>query len=350
MNILQISAYAGPTPGNHIPALRELERKLGKMGHRTVYAFIESVKETAWCKELCKSAVVYFLPLRHARVKTRVYKLIRQICICEDISVVHSHFELYDIPIACVAPKNVKVIWHLHDAMQYVYENSSLSRKLLWRLQYGFFAKRSTILSVSERHMEFLYKLGCKKRQVMYFPNALMLDKIERMSSFGKREFLIFSWDYLRKGGDLAIEACDRLMRENVDFKLRAVPSMGKVERKYIISQPPVENINEVYSKTGCFLHISRAEGLSYALLEAAYAGLPIICSDIPENMVLCDCPTVIYTKNGSSQEIYKAMKQISNSNFAVYDEDINRTREIIESRFSLDVWVRKLIEIYLGS
>ena len=68
-----------------------------------------------------------------------------------------------------------------------------------------------------------------------------------------------------------------------------------------------------MYEKSKCFLHISRAEGLSYALLEAVYAGLPVICSDISENRFAVQFPTVEMVESENTTDIAEKMKYIIN-------------------------------------
>lgn len=56
--------------------------------------------------------------MARARILPKTYLLIKQIYNENDIDIVHSHFELYDIPVTIMAPKKVKVFWHLHDAIK----------------------------------------------------------------------------------------------------------------------------------------------------------------------------------------------------------------------------------------
>ena len=74
--------------------------------------------------------------------------------------IAHSHFELYDIPVAHMAPKNTKVFWHLHDSLDLIYEKSNFIYRLLWKYQYKFAGKRAVLLSVSQKSKEFSIKLG----------------------------------------------------------------------------------------------------------------------------------------------------------------------------------------------
>ena len=109
---------------------------------------------------------------------------------------------------------------------------------------------------------------------------------------------------------------------------------------------PAVSDVNELYAKSKCFLHISRQEGLSYALLEAIYAGLPVICSDIRENLFASQFPTVTMVEKENSTAIAKAMSEMMRNN-SVDQEKVEISRKIIEEKFSTDCWVRNILVEY---
>ena len=111
--------------------------------------------------------------------------------------------------------------------------------------------------------------------------------------------------------------------------------------------QEPVVNVNELYSKAKAFLHISRAEGLSYALLEAIYAGLPVICSDIPENQFARKFRGIYFVKNEDTVGIANAIDNV-NSQTLYSKENADYNRNLIEKQYSLNAWCSKLLKFYL--
>ena len=115
------------------------------------------------------------------------------------------------------------------------------------------------------------------------------------------------------------------------------------------MGQKPVSDVNILFESSKVFLHISRAEGLSYALLEALYSGLLVICSDIPENMVVKNCPTARFVQNENIEEISSAMLDAIEYDDPEYTYKVNETRRIIESEFSLEAWVGRIINIYFA-
>ena len=348
--ILQVCAFGSSNAGNFIASLLDLQKKMAQKGYETIYAFPERAKMQKWCIDIQKNNKVYFLPEAHSRIMPNTYikfkKIYRE---NKGIRIVHSHFELYDLPASITSPGYVKVFWHLHDPIKDWYTNGRKSRQLLMRLQYGLFGKNSIMLSTSKLHSDFICdSLGFNRNNVRIIPNGMDLSRIKDSSGVKKnREFLILCWDFYRKGGDLAIKAAERIIKNRSDFKIRFVPGNAIEDAPFVIKSNPVADINEFFKTTACFLHISRSEGLSYALLEAIYAGLPVICSNIPENMVVSDCPTVFYVNNESVDDIINSMERMLDNDFYISDDAITKSRMIIEKKFSLNSWSKRVMEEY---
>lgn len=352
MQILQICAYGSPTHGNFIRCLTAVENVLKEKGIDTIYAFPEKAREKDWCREIEKRTKVYFLPEAKARILPQTYSLIRKIYAENDIGIVHSHFELYDIPATVTAPKNVKVFWHLHDPIKHGYEKAALPKKILTKLQYGVFSKRATLLSVSEEHKDFAISLGFKKENAVYFPNGIDTRRIKTDSVFSKENnFLMFGWDYHRKGVDLAIEAMKAV--RPTDAKVFVVgeelckTNLENCDHPGVFFKEKSNDVNTLYADAKAFLHISRAEGLSYALLEAIYYGLPVICSDIPENAVAIEFRGVTFTENENVSDIARAICSVAETD-VLSDTDIAFNRKRIEEQYSLTSWCEKLVGLYL--
>ena len=352
MTILQVCAYAAPYEGNFITSLKALAEKAEKLGHKTIYVFPETAKEKEWCQALMQKTDVYFLPLGKARIKPATYTKLRKIYKAHpDLGIIHCHFELYDIPVVVTAKKNVRVFWHLHDAIGNMRGGHN---RLMHKIQYGWLHKKAVLLSVSEKHKDYAVKLGFPSTQAYYIPNGLNTDSIKKVdTAYGDRvnDFLMFGWHHKIKGVDLCVQAQQNLGNK---YKVSIVgkndtadlirEEFGKVENISIIE--PVTNVNELYNETKCFLHISRAEGLSYALLEAIYAGLPILCSNIKENMFADIFPTVTMVESENVQSIAEGMQRAMDKG-APTIEEIAEARGIIDERYSIACWTNTIIKSY---
>ena len=359
MKILQLCAYAATYEGNFMNSLFVIERNIKEFGYDTIYAFPETAKNLEWCKKLAKRTNVYFLPLVKARLRYVTYKTLKKIIKDESVDIVHSHFELYDVPAAVVCKMNTKLVWHIHDAVEMLYNKASCVHKSLYKLQYGFFSKKASIISVSDKHLDFVKKLGLKSKNTEVIANGTVLDRIKRCSvnKDYKYDFVIFAWEFDRKGGNYAIEAAKILESQNYKFKIAFVgtentwenPIVKENEQKpWLVKHSFVKDVNELYNNARCFLHVSLAEGCSYALEEAIYAGLPIICSDIDENKFASDFSTVRMVKNRDADSIAVAMKDVIDNKFIVTEKMVDESREKIINNYSVEAWAKKIISLYM--
>ena len=356
MTILQVCAFAAEYPGNFIATLTALENELKLKDIHVIYAFPQRASEKEWCKEIGGRTKVYFLPEANARILPATYQTFRKIYAENDIAIVHSHFELYDIPATTMAPKSVKVFWHLHDPIGDEYANCSFSRRLLTKIQYGIVGKKATLLTVSEKHGEFAVSIGFPRDQLVYFPNGINTDRIQqvpRIESTAERQFLLLGWDVYRKGVDVLVNAAKRIGRS--DYQVRVV-GLDKCE-EYLQQNHiptlqflrPVTDINTLFKNTFAFLHISRAEGQSYALLEAIYAGLPVICSDIPENKFAEQFRNIYWVTTGDADELARQLAHVLDNTPLPTLEDSCFNRNIIDKKYSIKAWVQQTIAIYLS-
>ena len=354
MTVLQVCAFAAPNAGNFIACLTKLEFALEAKGIKTVYAFADGAEDKPWCKEIQRRTDVYFLPTANARILPQTYQIFRKIYTEQNVSIVHSHFELYDIPATVTAPKDTKVIWHLHDALKLNYSKDGVFYKLFTRFQYACVGKRALLLSVSKEHAKFAVQLGFPKKQVVYFPNGIHTERIHKTPQRKKENlFLMFGWEVQRKGVDLVVAAAEQLPKHSCKIVI-----IGQDECRAFLAQhgtsdivefhKPVDDVNTLFQTSKAFLHVSRAEGLSYALLEAIYAGLPVICSDIEENRFAEVFQNVFFIPSEDSDAITKQLKALIQwyGTLSAFSLEANRT--IIEDSYSVEAWIKKLIAIYL--
>lgn len=353
-SVLQVCAYAAPYAGNFINTLLKLDSCYRKKGYKTIFAFPESAKNLEWCTELEKKFKVYYLPLKNARIRIDTYQKMKKIYDENNVIIAHSHFELYDMPVKLAASKKIKVFWHLHDSLDLIYKKSNFIYKILWKLQYSIFSKNVKLLSVSEKAKVFAIRLGFNSNNAYFVPNGVDTNRIdfgENEKKGFKYDFLLFGWDYYRKGVDLLLQSIKEL--ENINFKVALVAGDETWERininRYpqLINQAPVNDVGKLYKSTKCFLHISRSEGLSYALLEAIYSGCIVLCSNIEQNMFAKDFPTVFFVRNEDIQDITLSIKKIINSEIHISNEDINMSKKLIEDKYSLNSWTKKIMEFY---
>lgn len=351
--ILQVCAFGAPTPGNFISSLISLQNEMSRYGYETIYVFPEKAKDKEWCKNLEQSNRIFYLPEAKARIIPKTYKLFRKIYKENNIHIVHSHFELYDIPATVTAPSNVKIFWHLHDPITV---NNDL-RGVLWKIQYGVVGKRVQLLSVSDYYKELVIRLGFPRKQTRTILNCIDTSRVKYhpRQLNAKYDFLTFGWDFYRKGDDVILQACDKLYREGYKFKLllNGNENTWKIldkysdnyDRPYLIKGNPVNDVNELFLNSKLFIQASRKETFSYAVCEAAYAGLPVICSDIKGLEWAHEIPLVAFFENENVEMLYRCMKE---SLIRIKDEDaVIKSRSIIENKYSINTWINNIISAY---
>ena len=356
MNILQVCAYAADYEGNFMKSLYALEHRLNKLGHSVYYAFPEDAKYKIWCSELQKRTKVFFLPLQKARILPKTYLQMRKIIRQNEIKIVHSHFELYDIPCNVMSGKNVKVFWHLHDPISH---SEKKSRNILNKLQYSVFSKNARLLSVCDFYRDVVIDFGFNKENAYTVLNGIDLSRITypyENNSY-KYEFLTFGWDFERKGSDIIFKAMEKLYNEGYSFKLLFNCNQNTLEAvnsffqnkipKWVEIGMPVENINEMLSTCKTFIQASRRETFSYAVCEAAYAGMDVISSDISGLEWAHSLPTVEFFESENVDALYRLLKDRLDSKKNITNDNILSSRKQIENSFSTDVWAKNIINYY---
>ena len=355
MTVLQVCAYGATYAGNFIASLEALEAELAKRNIRTIYAFVGRAGEQEWCKKIEQRTKVYYLPEAKARILPKTYEAFRRIYKENDISIVHSHFELYDIPATVMAKPGTKIFWHLHDAIGEGYSKSGTLHRILTRIQYGIVGKKATLLSVSRKHGEFAQSLGFPANQIIFTPNGINLQRIKPVKlDVNYKKFLMLGWDILRKGVDIVVDTA-RISAEDLQFVVVGYQDCKEYLEQNnapgnIVFQEPVKDINALYKDARAFLHVSRAEGLSYALLEVIYAGLPVICSDIPENQFATAFANVEMVPVGDYKALSVAICRTLECSHVPTDSEQNYNRRLIEEQYSIKAWCKTICNHYGAS
>ena len=288
-SVLELMNYTAPYEGNFLRSIRALAGALREQGMQTVLVFPQSARERAWASQFTHDCPVYFLPdgtLAAAR-------LLRRLCREHDVRAVHSHFvdSHFYLPLRlallCRATPHV---YHAHSLPHFSRGSMALRRYVI---------RASRVLCVSEtvrRAYEAAGFSGC-----VLVPNGVDFARLRPTEhpDFRHPFVLTFGYDFTIKGIDTALDAFARFDPAH-RFTL-GICAAGHGDRAHAaliarFGEVPDwvqllaarEDVGAYYHAADVFLSASRTEGMPYAVLEAAYCGLPLALSDIEPHRKLC--------------------------------------------------------------
>lgn len=350
--ILQVLNYNPIYRGNFIDSMEALNDELSKEEGKNIYLFVKpSAVERDWVQSLISDGKkVYFL----TGEKSQDIEIIRRIISTEEVEFVHTHFLTTEQWLLIdKATKGCKVIlvqhWHHHLPSPSFAKN--LVRKVLWR--------RSNFIGVSESVASELKMLFPKKSMVV--ENAINFERLESFEEYPDLKTdgvncLLFGYNWYVKGVDIALKAVKKLVDEGEKINLWISLSANKdvvsqkVKEVLQIEETPDwihiltarNDVATYYRAADIFLSTSRQEGFCYSVVEAAYCGCKIVASKIPAQEDL-EVPNVEWFESENSDSLAKAIKlQIMKT-----AECGELQKEALRKRYSLDVWVKNMLEAY---
>lgn len=114
----------------------------------------------------------------------------------------------------------------------------------------------------------------------------------------------------------------------------------------YLTRGEPVSDINLLFDASRVFIQASRRETFSYAVCEAAYAGLPVISSDIAGLEWAHELSTVTFFPSEDAQSLYEAMRAFLDGK-RISEHEMHMSRKHIEDTLSVEVWAKHIMQHY---
>ncbi|MDD5862181.1 MAG: glycosyltransferase family 4 protein [Prevotella sp.] len=349
MTVLEICKYTPPYPGNFIKSLLSIERADHDV--RLMFAFPVGAEKLDWVKDLEREHQVFILPMG----RWEENMAINRICKSEKVDIAHSHFYGMISSFIAAWTSKTKFIQHLHNTQP----TAGLIRRVANRLMSLGYQK---IIGCSEEVMHTAKAAGFAAGRCTYVVNRIdfeRLDAVANLSPFtgDGPQLMILGSDYYRKGCDLAIRACAPLVNKyhltlniiSVDpkkAKSEALKDLNGNIPSWIHFPMASEHVGDYYRASTIFLSPSRAEGLSYAVLEAMYCGALTIKSDInsmiyglkEENLV-----TVPLEVKALRQRIEEFLEMEAPEREAITKDFHQQVKE----KYGLEEWGKEVDEIY---
>ena len=340
-SILELMNYVAPYAGNFIPSIVSLADALRGGGTETILVFPSAARERDWIAPLrAQGFPVYFLP---DRIPDRA-RLLRQIAKKHDVTVVHSHFvdHTFYLPLRfCCAGKNVRHIYHAHSAPHSSPRTAGIRRALMH-------ADKTICVSDAVRQAFE----ACGFSNCVTVPNGVDFSRLSAedasVPDLPHPLVLMFGYDFSIKGIDTALDAlcafdtehrytlgiCVAGHGNSAEQALRA--RFGSVP-SWIRLLGPRTDVGAYYRAADVFLSASRTEGMPYAVLEAAWCGLPLVLSDIPPHREL-HLPHAHLFPADDRQALFDALGD------ALSDTDTGDNRAYVAQHFSLERWTQTVL------
>lgn len=355
-NVLQVLNYAANYRGNFMDSLKELDNQLHKKGHYCVYLFMVS-KDYAmtidWISEMIKENIpVYFIPDSKIEQINQLHKIINK----HNIGTVHTHFlsaKQFLITKICTVGLQIDIIVHFHNhAVPSKYPVKCFIRKLMYT--------GCKMVGVSASVAEGLRRIFpyCRCYEIN---NAIDFKRLEKYceSDYICQEWdsnikkcLIFGFDYMRKGVDLALEAVsqiveagdkivllislstnEEIVKKQIENKFGKIPSWVKCIKAR-------NDVATLYRNVDVFLSPSREEGFCYSIVEAAYCSCNVVASRIPAQEDL-EVPGVFWFETENIDELRQAIV------VALKKTEKVCKQEKLKERYNLNSWAQKVIAVY---
>lgn len=356
MRILEACYISSKFRGSFVNSIIELSLSLEKDGNDVDFLFPIEAKNTEWCQLIEKTNKVYYIDINNLK-DIKGYVSIILFLRKRNYDIIHTHYELYDLPItiACkIMRKKSKIIWHCHDAtIDYQEINEEV---ISFNKKYYLTFKPDKIIVINEYFKEFLLNIGVASQDICLIKNGIYLKDLNERNNINKTfTFSTMGWDIHIKGVDFILKACNLLEKENFEFKLLLNGNKNTLEQlkiilngkefpEYIEFQFPQKNRMEFFNKTDLFIQASRFETFSYSVCEASYLGLPVICNNIDGLKWANELENVMYFSKNNYIDLYNKLKD-SLQNTADFDKiSIKKT---IEEKYSSDIWILKIKSIY---
>lgn len=361
-NVLQFLCFRSPYGGSFFKSLLRLEQTLKNDDTDMVYLFHVDTSDIDWVKDLIKEGRnIYFL----SGSFSKDIFVVKNILVKHNIKYIHAHFAgakyflLFNI-VKYLYGNKLLIIRHLRNHDQPRGTITETLRKILNHVDLYIGCSESVAIEYQKN-----FKLNGKN--VTFATNAIDFKRLDQFEQLERREFnikpstevfLMFGFDYLRKGVDVVLEAMNKLVEQGFDVCLLLSLSVNResIETKikerfqgipdWLRIMKPRDDIASYYQLSNYFISASREEGFCNALVESAYCERPIITSDIPGPQSLC-IPHTYKFQSENVAELQEAMTSLIALTEAQKEKIVSDQKDYVVENFDLDQWARKISGIY---
>lgn len=359
--VLHIMNYAASYRGNFMDSLSSLDAELRKEGKRNIYLFTQTAKSEgamSWIREMQKNGqTVAFLSGNRGQDAKLIKRMVKEY----GVVLIHTHFitmQQYLAVYQAVLGTRLPVVMHMHNHSK---RAGNPVKNMLRRSLYS----RCIMVACSESVFHSLERdyPGNEKYAIDNGVNFSRLETYAPVSHKdfglpeGEKAFLIFGFDFFRKGVDLAVQALNKLRKEGYSYSLLISLSTNFEEVENNIAAilgempdwvkiiPARNDVATLYNYADLFLSPSREEGLPYSVIEAGYSKCSVVLSDISAQKYM----KIPYGYWFESENVDAFAKQIVKAEREHAEKVTNwaAVKETIRGHYVLEVWSKKVTELY---
>lgn len=344
----------------------ELATRLGAMGEEVV------VYSRAPYDEFLPQGVTVIAKgaVRTKRLETITHTFLATLdAIRQDFDIIHYHgvgsATLAWIPRLFAGKSRVVVTFHSQDRLHQKW--GPFARLYLWLGEWAAVWFPHATIAVS--HALAVYACKHLHHQVIYIPNGAPLkavaarDELERFHLEPQSYLLSVSRLVPHKGQHYLIQAFQSLSKEepelmkNLQLVIVGAESygahyqaelsrlaQGNLHIRFLGFQSG-SSLDQLYAHARLFIHASEAEGLPVAVLEAMSFGLPVLVSDIPENLEVLYHTGFTFT-SGSVPDLVKVLGGLLRHP-RLLDQAKGESRNVIKQFFNWDTIAQETLSTY---
>lgn len=359
--ILHIMNYAASYRGNFMDSLGNLDKKLRKNGLKNIYLFTGDAKNEGamtWIGEMQRQGEdVYFL----AENRKSDAKLIRRLIKEKNVKAVHTHFitmQQYLAIYQATFGSKIPVIMHMHNHSK---KAGNPFKNILRRVLY----RKCIMIACSESVYHSLER-DYPQNEKYAIDNGVNFSRLDNYVGLTAEEigiekseavFLIFGFDFYRKGVDLAVRALKMLRDEGHKYSLLVSLSTNfeQVEKNIIdvLGEMPSwikviaarNDVATLYNYADVFLSPSREEGLPYSVVEAGYATCSVVMSNISAQAHL-KIPYGYWFESENvkdfADKILKAQEEHTQKL-----QNWDKVKQSMRENYALDTWSEQVEKLY---
>ena len=258
---------------------------------------------------------VYDVPFERSPFSTqniKAYKVLKKIMEENQYGMVHCNTPMGGVVTRLAANrKKTKVVYTAHGF--HFFKGAPLKNWLMYYPMEWVLAFKTDVLicinkedfALAKKHMhakrvEYVHGVGVNERKIA--PSAVSREEKRSELKIPENAKVLFSIGELNenKNHEVIIKAVAKINNPDIHYMIagngdkeeylnRLSASLGIQDKVHLLGYKT--DINELLQCSDVFCLPSKREGLSVALMEAAAAGLPVVCSDIRGNSdIIADC------------------------------------------------------------